>query len=56
MDENAVVVGIEEVDVERCRVAVLADDPIMVIKGIPVPESRNLPTPVIQQLFVWSQQ
>ena len=53
--DNVVVVGREEADEERCWVAVLADE-AMVVKGIPVPESRNLPTPVLQQLFVWSQQ
>ncbi len=37
-EDAAVVVGREEADVERCRVAVLADD-AMVVKGIPVPES-----------------
>lgn len=50
-DNNAVVVGREEADVERCWVAVLADE-AMVVKGVPVAESRNLPTPLLQQLLV----
>ncbi len=50
-----VVLGREEVTAERCWVAVLAED-LMVVYAIPVPESWNLPTPVSQQPFVWSQQ
>ena len=44
-----------EVEVERCWVAVLAEES-MVVRGFPGPESENLPTPLSQQLLVWSQQ
>ena len=52
---GVVVAGIEGDDVERCWVAVLAEE-TMVVKGFPVPDSRNLPTPLLQQSVVWSQQ
>ena len=52
---SAVVAGREEVNVERCWVAVLAEE-AMVVKGFPVPDNWNLPTPLLQQSVVWSQQ
>lgn len=42
-------------ELDRCCVAVLADEPI-VVAGVPAESNRNLPTPVSQQLSVWSQQ
>lgn len=45
----------EEGALDSFRVAVLADERMVVI-GVPTESSRNLPTPVSQQSFVWSQQ
>ncbi len=44
-----------EVELELRLVAVLAPAATVVI-GVPAESKRNLPTPVSQQSFVWSQQ
>jgi len=44
-----------EVELELRLVAVLAPAATVVI-GVPAESKRNLPTPVLQQSFVWSQQ
>ena len=50
-DADADVVVVED----RCNVAVLSEEAIVLV-GFPALSNRNLPTPVSQQLFVWSQQ
>ena len=43
------------VEVAKCRVADVAPEAI-VVTAFPAVSTRNLPTPVSQQLVVWSQQ
>lgn len=45
----------KEVELELRLVAVLAPAATVVI-GVPAESKRNLPTPVLQQSVVWSQQ